>query len=63
MADLETLEVTIKNIVFQTGEGTFSVFRAVNKELGVVTCVYRGKAPYAGEQVSLTGAVSADSSR
>ena len=56
MADLETLEVTIKNIVFQTGEGTFSVFRAVNKELGVVTCVYRGKAPYAGEQVSLTGA-------
>jgi exodeoxyribonuclease V alpha subunit len=55
MAELESIQVTIKNIVFQSNNGEFSVFRAENRELGTITAVYRGQAPFAGEQVKLTG--------
>lgn len=50
-----SIELTIKNIVFQAAEGTFSVFRGENPEVGTVSVVYKGQAPFAGEQVRLSG--------
>ena len=50
-----SIELTIKNIVFQAAEGTFSVFRGENLEVGTVSVVYKGQAPFAGEQVRLSG--------
>ena len=34
MAEEQTLEVTIQNIVFQSDQGTFCVFRGENRDLG-----------------------------
>lgn len=55
MAEEQTLEVTIQNIVFQSDQGTFCVFRGENRDLGAVSVVYKGIAPFAGEKVRLTG--------
>ena len=55
MAETVSIEITIKNIVFQAATGTFSVFRGENPEVGTISIVYKGQAPYAGEQVRLTG--------
>ena len=55
MAETVSIEITIKNIVFQAATGTFSVFRGENPEVGTIAIVYKGQAPYAGEQVRLTG--------
>ena len=48
MAEEQTLEVTIQNIVFQSDQGTFCVFRGENRDLGAVSVVYKGIAPFAG---------------
>lgn len=45
MAEEQTLEVTIQNIVFQSDQGTFCVFRGENRDLGAVSVVYKGIAP------------------
>lgn len=50
-----SIELTIKNIVFQAAEGTFCVFRGENPEVGTISVVYKGRAPFAGEQVRLVG--------
>ena len=55
MAESVTIEITVKNIVFQADTGTFSVFRGENPEVGTISIVYRGQAPYAGEQIRLAG--------
>lgn len=55
MEENDTLIVTIKNIVFQADSGAFSVFRGENPEVGTISIVYKGQAPYAGEQVKLVG--------
>ena len=55
MSESVTIEITVKNIVFQADTGTFSVFRGENPEVGTISIVYRGQAPYAGEQIRLAG--------
>ncbi len=55
MATQESLEVTVKSIVFQAASGGFSVFKAQNPEVGTISVVYKGQAPFAGEAVRLVG--------
>lgn len=55
MEDKDALIVTVKNIVFQANTGAFCVFRGENPEVGTISIVYKGQAPYAGEQVKLHG--------
>lgn len=55
MATQESLEVTIKSIVFQAASGGFSVFKAQNPEVGTISVVYKGQPPFAGEAVRLVG--------
>ncbi len=52
---MEKLEGIVADIVFQSDDGMYSVMRAENKELGKFTIVYRGSAPYLGEQIVVTG--------
>ena len=52
---MEIQEGVVADIVFQSDDGMYSVLRVENKALGKFTAVYRGPAPYLGEQVSLTG--------
>ena len=55
MEENDTLVVTIKNIVFHADSGAFSVFRGESPEAGTVSIVYKGRAPYVGELVKLSG--------
>jgi exodeoxyribonuclease V alpha subunit len=55
MSERVNLEVTIQNIVFQADSGTFCVFRGQSPEYGMVTIVYKGMPPFAGEKVLLHG--------
>ena len=52
---MEELEVLIENIVFQSADNAFCVFRAKSKETGSVCVVYRGIAPFVGEVVKMKG--------
>jgi len=52
---MDELEVLIENIVFQSADSAFCVFRAKNKEIGSVCVVYRGIAPFVGEVVKMKG--------
>ena len=52
---MEKQEGIVSDIVFQSDDGMYSVLRIENKALGKFTVVYRGPAPYLGEQVSLEG--------
>ncbi len=52
---MDEVEVLIENIVFQSNDGAFCVFRAKSKETGSVSVVYRGVAPFVGELVKLKG--------
>ena len=54
--ELEELEVTIDNIVFQAADDRFCVFKASSKGTGTFTATYRGPAPFVGEVAALTGA-------
>lgn len=55
MAEEQTLEVTIQNIVFQSDQGTFCVFRGENRDLGAVSVVYKGIAPLPAKKCALLG--------
>lgn len=52
---MEKQEAVVADIVFQSDDGMYSVLRVENKALGKFTVVYRGPAPYLGEQISLEG--------
>ena len=52
---MEVQEGVVADIVFQSDDGMYSVLRVENKALGKFTAVYRGPAPYLGEQISITG--------
>ena len=52
---MEKIEGTIENIVFQSDNKQFSVFRIECASLGLVTAVYRGAAPFMGETVQASG--------
>ena len=52
---MEKQEGVVSDIVFQSDDGMYSVLRVENKALGKFTVVYRGPAPYLGEQISLEG--------
>ena len=55
MTEAVSIEITVKNIVFQASSGTFCVFRGENPETGAFSVVYKGQAPCAGDQVRLVG--------
>ena len=52
---MEKLEAIVNDIVFQSGDGMFSVLRMENKAQGRFTAVYHGNAPYLGENVAMEG--------
>lgn len=52
---MEKLQGIIEDIVFQSDDGMFTVLRLSNRGLGNFTAVYKGIAPYLGENVELTG--------
>ena len=45
---MDEVEFLVENIVFQSNDGAFCVFRAKSKENGSVSVVYRGVAPFVG---------------
>jgi exodeoxyribonuclease V alpha subunit len=53
--ELIELKVTVDNIVFQTNDDRFCVFRVSSKGTGTFTATYKGPAPFIGEVVSLSG--------
>ena len=52
---MEKLEGTVENIIFQSEDKQFSVFRIQCASLGLVTVVYKGPAPFMGETVQAYG--------
>lgn len=52
---MEIIKVTVERVVFQSPDEFFSVFHAQSKEAGVISAVYKGKAPFLGEVVELHG--------
>ena len=56
--DMDELEATIEHIVFQAGDGKFSVFRVRNAKQEKIAVVYKGVPPFLGEQVKLSGSWS-----
>jgi len=52
---MEKLEGTVENIIFQSENQQFSVFRIQCASLGLVTAVYKGPAPFMGETVQAYG--------
>jgi len=52
---MEQIEGSVDSIVFQSDDGRFSVFRLLCRAAGRVTAVYRGQAPYLGEQLRASG--------
>ena len=52
---MERLEGVVDDIVFQSDDSMYSVLRVENKGLGRFTTVYRGPAPYLGENILMEG--------
>ena len=52
---MQELQGVIDNIVFQSEDNQFSVFRVKTDHEGKVSVVYRGPAPVLGESVELSG--------
>ena len=52
---MEKIEGTVDNIVFQSDNKQFCVFRIQCDSLGLVTAVYKGPAPFMGERVQAYG--------
>ena len=48
---MQELQGVIDNIVFQSEDNQFSVFRVKTDHEGKVSVVYRGPAPFLGESV------------
>ena len=52
---MEKIEGTVDNIVFQSDNKQFCVFRVQCVSLGLVTAVYKGPAPFMGEMIQACG--------
>ena len=52
---METIEGTVENIIFQSDDRQFCVFRTKCASLGLVTTVYKGPAPFMGEMIRARG--------
>ena len=52
---METIEGTVENIIFQSDDKQFCVFRIKCASLGLVTTVYKGLAPFMGEMIRARG--------
>lgn len=52
---MEELELTIESVVFQSDDGKFSVFRGRGLRKEKISVVYKGFAPFPGEQVKIRG--------
>ena len=52
---MQELQGVVDNIVFQSEDNQFSVFRIKTNHEGKVSVVYRGPAPFLGESVELGG--------
>ncbi len=52
---MECLEGTLENVIFQSDDNRYCVFRVKSAAYGMVTAVYRGPAPYSGEMIRATG--------
>ena len=55
MSENAELEAIIENIVFQSADNCFCVFKAKNKDIGSFSVVYRGPAPFVGENLKIQG--------
>ncbi len=55
MEQQNELEGLIENVVFQSDDNRFCVFKVNSKENGAFSVVYKGPAPCVGEEVSLKG--------
>ncbi|MDO4178634.1 MAG: ATP-dependent RecD-like DNA helicase [Phascolarctobacterium sp.] len=52
---MENVQAIVENIVFASDDGMYSVLRVSNKAYGIFSAVYRGNAPYLGENISMDG--------
>ncbi|MBQ3365789.1 MAG: ATP-dependent RecD-like DNA helicase [Acidaminococcaceae bacterium] len=52
---METIEGTVENIIFQSDDRQFCVFRTKCASPGLVTMVYKGPAPFMGEMIRARG--------
>ena len=52
---MERIEGTVENIIFQSDNKQFCVFRIKSVSLGLVTAVYKGQSPFLGETVQAFG--------
>lgn len=52
---MEKQEGIVLDVIFQSEDGMYSVLRVENKMLGKFTLVYRGPAPYLGEEIRAEG--------
>ena len=52
---MDKLSVQVENMLFTADDNTYCVFRASNAASGKITVVYRGPAPFLGEDVELEG--------
>ncbi|MBO6182171.1 MAG: ATP-dependent RecD-like DNA helicase, partial [Acidaminococcaceae bacterium] len=52
---MEKTEGTVENIIFQSDDKRFCVFRMKCASDGMITAVYHGAAPFMGEMIRVTG--------
>ena len=52
---MEKIEGSVENIIFQSDDKRFCVFRLKCMSLGLVTAVYRGAPPFLGEMIQASG--------
>ena len=52
---MEKIEGVVENIIFQSDDRKFCVFRTKCASLGLVTTVYKGPAPFMGEMIRACG--------
>ena len=52
---MDKIEGTVENIIFQSDNKQFCVFRLKSISLGLVTAVYKGQSPFLGETVQAYG--------
>ena len=52
---MEQIEGSVENIIFQSEDNGFTVFRIKTSSLGMVTTVYKGQPPFLGEHIEADG--------
>ena len=52
---MEKIEGVVENIIFQSDDRQFCVFRTKCPSIGLVTTVYKGPAPFMGEMIRASG--------